>query len=220
MLPWGAIVATRQATLGVVGGASGVGKTTLLSAVAWLSRVNTGDLFKKHMAVANRDDIRASNWAAYEEVVADELIEFVSCALNDGRDVVIDTHFAAKLNGSHYRIGLDRKVLFRLAAEILSEAERQSIALDIKVIHIDSDAHQLLKRRRLDVSRNRELTPSDCVRALERNRICAGQYFYEIARAQQANNDQGHLSMTRIGNTQLERSIASMKRVFGGEAYA
>lgn len=212
------MASVRTFTLGVVGGASGVGKTTLLEEVSWLSRINTGDLFKKCMSIGSRDDIRASDWSRHEGQVADDISTFVRSHIGLSSGVVIDTHFAAKLNGGKYRIGLDRKLIFEIALAALSAAASKNIILKLKLVHIDSNPHDLLKRRRVDNSRRRELVPSDCVRALTRNRECAGQYLFEFARARNsgAQPSGSVLDSVRIRNDDLITSKEIIRQTFLG----
>lgn len=210
----------REFVLGVVGGASGVGKTTLLNAVSWLDRVNTGDLFKRHMSLASRDDIRTLNWAAFEGAVREDLETAVrEKAVRGMRGILIDTHFAAKLNGDAYRIGLDRAEIFSLASSAVRLASDYGVRLQTLIVHVTAEPAQLLTRRRLDESRKRELVPSDCVQALSRNEQCSGQYLYEFARAVRGYgpDEASPPRLTHIMNSDLDRAVGEMKSVFLGQ---
>lgn len=207
----------REFVLGVVGGASGVGKTTLLNAVSWLDRVNTGDLFKRHMALANRDEIRSLNWAAFEGEVRRDLETAVrEKAVRGKRGILIDTHFAAKLNGDAYRIGLERSEIFSLASSAVKLASEYGIRLHTLIVHVTAEPAQLLTRRRLDGSRKRELVPSDCVQALTRNEQCSGQYLYEFARAFRGygRDEVSPPRLTHIMNSDLDRAVSEMTSAF------
>src|SRR4051794_18441067 len=82
----------------IVGGASGVGKTTLLEYNA-VQRFNTGDLFKKHMSLSDRDIVRSGDWSLVEDAVAEELNGLIVQSLSAHGEAIVDTHFAAKILG-------------------------------------------------------------------------------------------------------------------------
>lgn len=206
----------REFVLGVVGGASGVGKTTLLNAISWMDRVNTGDLFKRHMSLGNRDDIRNQNWADFEEGVGQDLLAAIDDRLPQKSGLLIDTHFAAKLNGDTYRIGLHRDQIFRLAKEASRLAAQNGITVKTQIVHVTSEPTLLLTRRRLDESRKRELVPSDCVQALRRNAQCSGQYLYEFARGYNASESQNTSTpkLHHITNSNLRLALSEMVAIF------
>jgi adenylate kinase len=211
----------RTTVVGIVGGASGVGKTSLLNEIDWVDRVNTGDLFKRHMSVADRDEIRSGDWSLVEHLVAKDLSDRAITNLFGTRQTVIDTHFAAKLRGRHYRIGLHRNLIFSVARDILIAAAERGTTVKFRVVHIDSDPYSLLERRRRDTSRKRDLIPSDCVSALARNAACAGHYLHEVARAARGNvvDIERAVQSHRIENKELKTAIGEMKAIFSMEAY-
>jgi len=118
--------------------------------------------------------------------VARELEKDIAATFAAGEHAIIDTHFAAKLHGTHYRIGLSRELIFKLARGLFASVAERGQSLHAAVVLIDANPHCLLTRRREDTSRNREIDPADCVRALQRNRMCVGQYASEFARAKQS----------------------------------
>ena len=62
----------------IIGGASGVGKTSLLEqTVSKALRINTGSILKKHMSLVQRDDIRKSDWSIHEPAMTNDLSQFV-----------------------------------------------------------------------------------------------------------------------------------------------
>lgn len=171
-------------TLLIVGGASGVGKTSLLRAVDDLPQpISTGTLFKDHMSLASRDDVRRGDWTACEADVVENLKAVVWESVRDNRLAVVDTHFAAKVHGSNYRIGLDRVLVFEFAKAAFKAAIDEGMRLSARVALIECDPYELFRRRRLDTTRDREPLPSDCYNDLRANRVCARQYLAELARA-------------------------------------
>ncbi len=168
----------------VVGGASGVGKSTVLSAAdLGLGAINTGTLFKARMSIANRDQVRTADWSKFEEEVTLDLTRTTLGQLVENGKAVIDTHFAAKILGHDYRLGLKQSLLFDLARQFAQHAESADSSLELKVVLFDCDPHSLLERRRLDSSRKRELIPSDCYNALRENAVCSRRYVSEFRRA-------------------------------------
>ena len=166
-----------------VGGASGVGKTTLLHAVPNIQPLNTGSLFRDRMALASRDDVRKGDWAEYEEEVANDLLAMVIKSFTTSNLSVVDTHFAARIHNREYRIGLQRKLIYTLSKNIFSYSEYAGKLVYAIIVLIDCDVHMLLHRRRTDKNRNRELVPSDCFNDLRENRVLSRQYFSELLRA-------------------------------------
>lgn len=167
--------------LSFIGGASGVGKTSLLKAFSDVKQVNTGDEFKKFMTLSNRDEIRKGDWSIFEPEVTGSVINLISCAIKENKDLIIDTHFAAKIFARRYRIGLKEKYLYQIGQSIFSLDLRN--VSEISIILIATDPLLLLTRRRLDKSRNRELIPSDCFNDLRSNDIYSSRYMAEIRRA-------------------------------------
>lgn len=161
--------------LTIIGGASGVGKTSLLKSLADIRQINTGDLFKRAMILGNRDDIKKGDWSVYEEDVASDMAKITIESIGSGQDIIIDTHFAAKIFGKSYRIGLREEYLRQFGQAILSQ---ESIA--IRVVLVSTDPYLLLNRRRLDSSRNRELVPSDCYNDLRSNDIYSRRYSHTL----------------------------------------
>lgn len=166
----------------IIGGASGVGKTSLLRSFSDIKQVNTGDLFQQSMSLENRDEIRKGDWSVLEGDVTKKLADISSESIRSKKDLIIDTHFAAKIYGSQYRIGLKEEYLYQLGKSILKLCVNEM--LTVNVILISADPHSLLTRRRLDRSRNRELVPSDCYRDLRYNDVYSRRYLTAFRRAE------------------------------------
>lgn len=173
----------------IVGGASGVGKSTLLEPLENVNRFNTGTLFSSHMSLADRDSVRSGDWSVFEEAVTNDLISLSLKSLSKNTTTILDTHFAAKLRGRNYRIGLEKKHLFRLGKEVLNYFSESNKPLLIYVLLINCNPHDLLERRRLDTKRNRELVPSDCYNGLRENKFLAKDYLTEMLRAKNQFSD-------------------------------
>lgn len=170
--------------IAVIGGAAGVGKTCLLAGLGSWVQLSTGTLFKKHMSLSNRDEIRNGDWSLVESDVASDLRNGVLQALTqDGQNVAIDTHFAAKIHGRSYRIGLRELHLRDLGRAVFEWAVERGRPFRLDVVLVTTDPVALLQRRRLDRSRLRELLPSDCVTGLRRNEQYAFKYYQELARS-------------------------------------
>jgi adenylate kinase len=170
------------------------------------------------MAVPDRDSIRSGDWSKFENDVAGDLVHKAVESLSAAEDLVIDTHFAAKVNGSHYRIGLRHDLIFQIVQRACEFAANR-ITLRVLVVHIHSDPFALLARRRLDKERKRELVPSDCVTALSRNSVCAGQYHHEALRAVRAAklDPRSVCAFHRVDNDDLLTALARMKEIFSKE---
>jgi adenylate kinase len=169
-----------------LGGASGVGKTYLLERAGDIIHVSTGTLFKELMVLASRDDVRKTDWSHYEEQVQAELLFQILglVSLGTERPIVIDTHFGAKISGRGYRIGMRSDLITSLATEIFETACGLATECRLSVVLVTTDAHSLLKRRRLDRSRSRELVASDCVKGLKANEGYSHDYFQSVLRAE------------------------------------
>lgn len=178
--------------LSIIGGASGVGKTSLLRLFANIKQVNTGDLFKQAMSLESRDEIRSGDWSILEKDVTASMINIVSSALQAGQDLIIDTHFAAKIYNKQYRIGLEEKYLIQFGEKIFKLCSDIDVRIKIGVILISTNPYLLLARRRLDKSRNRELVPSDCYNDLRCNDVYSYRYLSALRRAHKnlGNSDQ------------------------------
>ncbi len=172
----------KNLTVALIGGASGVGKTTLLDAVG-LSQFSTGTFFKQRMSLGSRDDVRKGDWSQYESEVAEDIAASILQVFNQNQSAIIDTHFAAKVNGKNYRIGLKRSLLFEIAKRCFEYGDNTCRSIYIYVILVDCDPYSLMDRRRLDKRRDRELIPSDCVNTLRQNRGFSSQYLTEMIRA-------------------------------------
>lgn len=200
-------------TLAIVGGAAGVGKSTLLDELANVSRFSTGTLFKKHMTLASRDDVRISDWSLYEDAVAQDLTDLVVSSLSNGEIAIIDTHFAAKLRGKLYRIGLKQQLLFNLGRAAFEYADSKGQSLSAKIVLINCGPHELLNRRRLDKSRNRELIPSDCYNGLRENKTLANQYLFELLRARGDSGNQHEVKHYVVENNDLQVAADELKKI-------
>lgn len=202
--------------LTIVGGASGVGKTSLLKqADSKAKQINTGTLFKKHMVLNKRDDVRKGDWSAYEPGVMNDLSNFVLVSFQRGEDVIIDTHFAAKIYGKNYKIGLKEKYLFDFGMFVFSIIKIDTL---IQVVLITADPHALLNRRRLDKSRDRELVPSDCYNDLRSNDVYSTRYSREISRAFQKFGSIGrdNIRYHRVENNDFKAALTNLKNILGG----
>lgn len=168
----------------IIGGASGVGKTSLLGLFTDIKQVNTGDLFKLSMSLENRDEIKKGDWSMLETNVTARMISIASDAIQNNQDLIIDTHFAAKIHNKQYRIGLKEEYLYQFGNSILKLSADTNKKIIINVILISINPHLLLARRRLDKSRNRELVPSDCYNDLRCNDIYVYRYLSALRRAE------------------------------------
>jgi len=171
----------RTWVISIIGGASGVGKSTLLSDLSVPYVLNTGSLFKARMALENRDEVRSRQWIDFERPVAEDLAEQGGDLLADHQRLIVDTHFAARL-GNGFRIGLLGQLIHSFGSSLASQAKSAGASLAVNVILVNCDPHALLRRRRLDRSRNRDLVPADCFNALRQNRTCSLKYAFEFRR--------------------------------------
>jgi adenylate kinase len=204
-------------TVVIVGGASGVGKSSLLSCVSHIKQLSTGTYFKAEMSAASRDDIRKSDWTQFEKAVSAKLTEDVVDTLSSSVAVVVDTHFAAKVNNKTYRVGLHRQLVFEFASKILSDSRLDSSVIVFLLVHVQCEPQSLLKRRRLDISRNREVVPSDCIMALSRNRDSLFKYHSEILRATLAAGvSNSQVRMVQIENSDLTQAQSQFLEAFMG----
>ena len=201
----------------IVGGASGVGKSTVLKALSTHPQLNTGDFFKSAMKIADRDAIKSANWLDYQDTVTSALVENISDAFKKGSLTIIDTHFSAKAYGKSYRIGLRKDLIYKLGVHAFQQAEHHCCILNVIVALIFCDPYTLLERRRLDSVRRRELFPADCVTALRENNRCSVFYLHEMARARSdSSHDRLHsVRFLRIKNMDLRRARQTLRRVVG-----
>lgn len=200
--------------LTIIGGASGVGKTSLLKLFADIKQVNTGDLFKHAMILSNRDEIKKGDWSTFEYDVISNMIYVTSNLLRTDQDLIIDTHFAAKIFGTSYRIGLKEKYLCQFGQTIfkLDLIDR----LSINVILITTDPYLLLARRRLDRFRNRELVPSDCYNDLRSNDIYSHRYLSTLRIANKKINRQCKINYHLIKNEAFDSARKHLTEIIGG----
>lgn len=200
----------------IVGGASGVGKTTLLERNA-VQRFNTGDLFKKHMALSDRDGVRSGDWSLVEDTVATDLKELILQSLCARGEAIVDTHFAAKILGRTYRIGMREDLLFDIGTGALQLAEANGVTLSLKVALVTCDPYELMKRRRLDKGRNREVVPADCFNALRQNLNQSTHYLSEIRRAglRNAVNSAHTFKRVIIENADIQAAAEQIKAILG-----
>jgi len=167
--------------LSIVGGASGVGKTSLLRSFADIKQINTGDLFKSEMTLGNRDEIKKGNWTVFETSVTTNMIQATIESIQRKQDLIIDTHFGAKIYNREYRIGLKEEYLYQFGCSVLGSSVDN---ITIKVVLVTTDPFLLLTRRRMDQTRDRELVPSDCYNDLRNNDIYSLRYFSALRRAE------------------------------------
>lgn len=157
-----------------IGGASGVGKTSLLRSVNDIEQINTGDLFKKEMTIGNRDDIKKGDWSIFEKEVAEAMSKIASISVKNNSDLIIDTHFAAKILNRNYRIGIKEEFLQNFWLSVIDMITEK---MNIFIVLITTDPYSLLSRRRLDTSRKRELIASDCYNTLRSNDLYSYRYL-------------------------------------------
>ena len=161
--------------ISIIGGASGVGKTTLLKSICEIRQINTGDLFKAEITIKNRDEIKKGDWSIFEEKVAMNMEKIACESIKADNSLIFDTHFAAKIFNKNYRIGIKEEFLHSFWQSVISQKVKKKIK--IFVILITSDPYLLLTRRRLDLSRKRELIPSDCYNDLRCNDVYSRRYL-------------------------------------------
>lgn len=200
---------SRTFSVGFVGGASGVGKTTVLKGLPSIVQISTGTLFKECMQLDNRDEIRNRDWTDYEDQVSDILIERAVECLGSHRPLVVDTHFAAKLAGRSYRIGLRPELLLSFWRVLFDVAHQAEARIEATIALVYCHPSELLKRRRLDTSRNREIVPSDCIAALSENQISSKDYLQQAFRAErESSNDSQHtIRYLLVENINLEAAV-------------
>jgi len=175
--------------LAAIGGASGVGKTSVLNAAlptleAKALVMNTGTYFKNALQIESRDDVRVSDWPDVEARVARAIADDIRGS--DSSLLIVDTHFAAKTRFGTYRVGLDETLITAVAQAAADTAEIRGVALLLRVALIYSEVAQLLDRRRHDTTRARELDAYDCYNALRHNRRCGPHYSSAFRRVDNA----------------------------------
>lgn len=168
----------------IIGGASGVGKTSLLKLFTSIKQINTGDLFKLSLSLENRDEIKRGDWSVLEGSVTAKIISIASDAIQNNQDLIIDTHFAAKIYNKQYRIGLKEEYLHQFGKSIIKLSMDANQRILFKIILITTNPYLLLMRRRLDDSRTRELIPSDCYNDLRCNDVYIYRYISALRRAE------------------------------------
>lgn len=192
----------ERCAIHIIGGASGVGKTSLLKSYPDIKQINTGDLFKLSMLLGSRDEIRKGDWSMFEIDVATRMINIVSECVQVNHDLIIDTHFAAKIYNKQYRIGLKEEYLYQFGESILKlNADKKVI---VNIILISVDPYLLLTRRRLDKHRNRELVPSDCYNDIRSNNVYSYRYSSAIRKKVGADNNSHDIKHYVIKNEILE----------------
>lgn len=206
--------------LSIIGGASGVGKTSLLKLFFDVKQVNTGDLFKQAMLLENRDEIRNEDWSVLEPDVTSNMTNVVMDAFQMKQDLIIDTHFAAKIYGKEYRIGLEERYVTQFGEAILKLGLGINGITKINVILVSANPVLLLSRRRLDKSRNRELVPSDCYNDLRCNDVYSHRYSSALRRAYKNLGIEG--KMDEIGyhliqNEKFELSQKQLIKIIRGD---
>lgn len=199
--------------LSIIGGASGVGKTSLLKLFADIKQINTGDLFKHAMTLGNRDEIKKGDWSIFEDDVTSDMVNVVSESIRDNQSLIIDTHFSAKIFGTSYRIGLREEYLYKFGQAIFS---LNKSALSVEIILITANPYLLLTRRRLDKSRNRELVPSDCYNDLRSNDIYSRRYLSALKTAAKKSNQKFRIEYHIIGNEIFNFAQEQLMEIIGG----
>jgi adenylate kinase len=199
----------------LIGGAAGVGKTSLIQPLVSKNlQINTGTIFKKYMSLEKRDDVRKGDWSIYEQQVVTELSDFILESFDKQKNVIIDTHFAAKIYDRNYRIGLKENYISDIGTNIFV---KKHLALSIHIILVTLDPYSLLNRRRLDTSRDRVLVPSDCYNDLRSNDMCSLKYKSEFLRAAQKIGDFGQdvVRYHQVENKHLDLAQSELKKITG-----
>jgi len=199
----------------IIGGASGVGKTSLLKLFANIKQINTGDLFKRAMTLRNRDEIKKGDWSIFENDVALDMAAIASESILLDRNLIIDTHFAAKIFGTSYRIGL-REEYLRQVGQAIFKSDAIS-TLSINVILISANPYLLLTRRRLDKSRNRELVPSDCYNDLRSNDIYSHRYLSALKMAAKISSKTCKIEYNIINNEMFDSAQKQLTEIMRGK---
>jgi adenylate kinase len=199
--------------LAFIGGASGVGKSTVLGMLPDELKFNTGTLFKEHMALEDRDDVRKKVWSNFEDAVAADLVHIVGQALDRHGVAIVDTHFSAQHHGREYRIGMRQNLIHWIGHELFARAADRGILVSAKVILVKCDVNSLLRRRRLDTARKRPLVPADCFNALRANDTCSHEYFRELVRA--AKGSEHTVQYFTVENEDLALSRPALHRALG-----
>lgn len=196
-----------------VGGSSGVGKTTVLAAAearrdGWpYARLSTGTFFTEALALQSRDAVRSAEWPEVEEDVADAMALAIREQAPTSGVIVLDTHFGAKTSRGTYRIGLQADLITRLANAAQEAADSLGRLLALRVAVVETDPHELLRRRRMDKTRDRELSAVDCFNGLRENRRFGPHYASAFR--------QCSIQATRfrvIANDDLTSAVAALDR--------
>jgi len=77
--------------LSIIGGASGIGKTSLLKQFADITQINSGDLFRDAMSNINRDKIKNGDWSIFEPDVTQLLKNVIKESFQSNSDLIIYT---------------------------------------------------------------------------------------------------------------------------------
>lgn len=140
-----------------IGGAKGVGKTSLLEEVHRkknLELINTGDFFNK----ANKLNENNS-----KDIAKKNMINFLS----NGTPMIVDTHYAGFLEGIYS--GKFERGLYWNELELINSHN------DLELVLIDLDISILKQRRINDNLNERDYSIENIKKELEFNRL----YFYE-----------------------------------------
>jgi len=160
-----------QGKLLFIGGAAGVGKTSVVSRVTELvaSRShancvvrNTGTYFKNALEsigqpVAGRDEIRHARWKAVESTVAAQIVSEFHIFEEGSENLlfIVDTHFAVS-SPLGYMIGLGIKYIEAASASIFdSEITQKMEQYLAAVVLVETDLLSILQRRQVDLDRIR-----------------------------------------------------------------
>ncbi len=170
----------------IIGGAGGVGKTSIVHSLKQLYSVNssrsisifsTGDYFSRLLCDSSnleRDQVKNIHWKKSEQKVITSIIKDVH-ALPNSAIYVLDTHFAAN-SPAGYMMGLGIKQIEQLACEIkLVRNSKKSVL--VAIVLIEADISDVMRRRSDDIERLREFSAMDIIGDLEQTRLYSLFYY-------------------------------------------
>jgi adenylate kinase len=153
--------------------------------MADVAQFSTGDYFQAALSrhrgsSTERNQIRETDWTVLEDEVSECIISDYR-ALPPNTCYLLETHFAAS-SPFGYMMGLGVKCLERIAEAFFPDLSVCSNHLLVAIILIEADIVDLIKRRRADVIRHREMSVLDIIRNLELSRVFSLEYYNAFAR--------------------------------------